>query len=428
MTPKNIPGKSTFKAFILHLHPPAVPVNTLRFRLSFGLGGMSATLCAVLVVTGILQLLSYSAQTTEAYVSIQQMYAPENPAGFFRNIHYWSGNLLIIIAFLHQMRVFLTGATNGIRAYNWLVGSGLMLLVLFANFTGYLMPWDQRAYWAVTIFTSMFAYIPFVGEWLAGILRGGLEVGPQTLANFFAIHIGIIPSLMIFLMIWHFWLIRKAGGLVQGSDNEDRKKRVPTIPHLIQREIAVALILLALIGIIAALFDAPLGAEANPGQSPNPTKAAWYFMGLQELLLHLHPFYAICIVPTAITAGFMMLPFIKDASVPGGVWFGGRKGFKTALVSLCAGFIVTMIAVIGDEIITDSTISQATLIGRGIVPTVIYGLLLAGTYYFLKKRTNGERPDAVMGVVMFVCGSILSLTATGIWLRGPEMVLMFPGL
>lgn len=413
-------------SFIFHLHPRSIPADTARFTLSFGLGGICACLTGLLILTGILQLISYSPRTGEAYHSIQLMYAQGGLGGFIRNIHYWSGNLLVITTVLHLLRVFLTGGLTQARRFNWLIGLFLLVAVLFSNFTGYLLPWDQLAYWAVTIFTAMLSYIPFFGEKLTVLLRGGIEVGPETLANFFAIHIGLLPALIMPLLIYHFWLIRKAGGLITHPGDQKKKSRLKTVPYLVEREAAVGLATVALVLIFSALADAPLGEQANPSQSPNPAKAAWYFMGLQELLLHLHPVFAICVIPLLMFAGMMLLPFLKNTALPGGVWFGGSRGKWTACMALIAGLVITASLLIFDEFISvKATQPDSTMLMRGLAPLLLFTLLLAFFYRVLRK--NGmTRAEGTMGVVLFIFSSALTLTATGIWFRGPGMAMALP--
>jgi quinol-cytochrome oxidoreductase complex cytochrome b subunit len=422
--------RSAFTHFLLHLHPRTVPAETLRYQLSFGLGGMAAALFATLILTGILQLLSYSPATRSAYQSIQLMYNTNNMGGYVRNIHFWAGNLLVIISALHLLRVYLTGALSGGRQLNWLIGMVIFFLVLFANFTGYLLPWDQLAYWAVTIFTNMTAYVPVIGGWLIETLRGGMEVGPSTLENFFALHVGILPAGLIFLLIWHFWLIRKAGGLIQSPDVPgETKKRVSVIPHLIQREAATGLCLLALLFVFSALVDAPLAGQANPGESPNPAKAAWYFMGLQELLLHLHPIFAICIVPLLIIAGFASLPFWPEATLPAARWFGGNNGARLAMLCFAGSFLAVIMAIAVDEFIfrsTDSINTDIVWLTRGILPLLVAVLLLITFFIFIRRKNNNSKAKAVMAMVMTVSGFIFALTVVGIWFRGPGMALKWP--
>jgi quinol-cytochrome oxidoreductase complex cytochrome b subunit len=427
MTRQNKNSAVPFSAFLLHIHPRTLPADTLRFTLSFGLGGMAATLVVLLFVSGLLQLLSYSPQTTEAYQSILMMYRHGGLAGFVRNCHYWAGNLLVIVAFLHLLRVYLTGAINGSRRYNWLVGIALFTLVLFANFTGYLMPWDQLAFWAVTIFTAMLSYIPFCGDSLMTLLRGGDEVGAETLSTFFAIHIGVIPALVTPLLIYHFWLIRKSGGLIRAAESTTAPApRVPAIPNLVVREAAVGFSLLALVLLFSALVDAPLGDEANPAQSPNPAKAAWYFMGLQELLLHLHPSFAVSVVPLLILLFFASLPFWKTAVLPGGTWFGGPGGWVIAAGTYLLGMLMSFLVVLFDDArLSQEQASHAVWLVRGVVPTLGIVLAALALFMLLNLRPGISRAQALMGVVMLVCGSAVSFTLIGVMLRGPEMALVW---
>ncbi len=419
--------KSPISGFIFHLHPRKVAAETTRFTLSFGLGGMAATLFTLLALSGFLQLLSYSADSFTAYQSVIDMYAAASPAGFIRNLHYWSGNLLVIISFLHLLRVYLTGGLNRGRRLNWLIGLALFLLVLFANFTGYLLPWDQLAFWAVTIFTNMVGYLPLFGEGLGELLRGGAEVGPATLANFFAIHVGLIPPLIVLLLIYHFWLIRKAGGLVRNASTEKPVPMVDAVPTLVAKEAAVGLGLCGLVFIFSAMVDAPLADIANPGQSPNPAKAAWYFMGLQELLLHFHPVLVICIIPLLMIGLLALLPFVRDGVLPSGIWCGGRRGRILALCSGAAGLIAVFLLVIIDDLfLTSGSVVQTTTpwLSRGLAPLVTLFIIYVAIYRLLRVR-KFQRAESIMALILISFGMVCGLTIIGIWFRGPGMVLGF---
>ena len=421
--------RSLISDFLIHIHPPMVPAETIRFSLSLGLGGGAATLVGVLFVTGLCQLLMYTPSIGGAYASIQLMYTEAFVAGWIRNIHFWAGNLLVIVAFLHMARVFFTGALKGGRQLNWIVGLVLLSLVLFANFSGYLLPWDQLAYWAVTIFTGMFAYVPFCGTWLMQLLRGGNEVGAYTLANFYALHVGIIPFCFVVFSVWHFWLVRKAGGLVQREKSEKKENsRVPAVPDLISREAAAGSGIVGLLLLFASLVDAPLAEPANPAMSPNPAKAAWYFLGLQELLMHLHPVIVICAIPLLCLILLVMLPYGKNTVLPAGRWFGGRGGKRSLLAGLAGGAGVTFILVFTDDKLVRAAQSRQGADDfwmRGGIPLLLFVLLMV-----MLKRTLSKykiSPSAsVLVTAGVVIGIILSLTTIGIWFRGPGMQLVFP--
>jgi len=414
--------------FLLHIHPKKVAAETLRFSLSFGLGGMSASLLLLLFITGILQILSYNSDASDAYISVTQMYENGSFGGWTRNIHYWSGNLLVIVALLHCCRVFLTGAATGKRGLNWLVGLVLLGLVLFANFTGYLLPWDQLAFWAVTIFTGMLEYIPLIGENIVHLLRGGDEISPVTLTIFYAIHTGILPFCFVIFVFYHFWLIRKSGGLVRRHENSGTKPLfVTSAPNLVVREAAVGFILIASILLFAALVDAPLDEIANPSMSPNPAKAAWFFLGFQELLMHFHPAYAILVLPAILFVCMVLLPFWQSAALPQGYWFGGGSGKKLALWSCLAGAVITFGAVLFDESIKTAGGTTATdSVTRGLLPLGILLLFFAVCYVLLTAKLKFTKAQAVMAGFLFSLTSLSCLTIVAVWLRGAGMKLILP--
>ena len=310
---------------ILHLHPRKVKPSTLDFTLTFGLGGMAALLIVIQVFTGLLLKFHYIPSPDGAYNSVLNINEGLLFGKLAHNIHHWSAILLLWITFLHMLRVFFTGAYRKPRHATWIFGILLLILVVLSNFTGYLLPWDQLSYWAVTVCTSLLQYIPLIGTPVKEALLGGNEVGSVTLSNFFNLHTGIIPMLMIMLMGFHFWRIRRAGGVIVPEAAKD-EPMVDTQPNLVAREFVVALVLLAFALTLSVIFDAPLRERANPSFSPNPAKAPWYFMGLQELLIHFHPFFAVVVFPLTIIIGSFWLPYIKLNDNNQGIWFLSDKG------------------------------------------------------------------------------------------------------
>ena len=423
-----------FNSLLLHFRPKTVPRRTLKFTLTWGLGGMAVVLVGMLFVTGLMLKFTYQPVPDQSYASILQLQDTVLFGRLIRNIHHWSGNALLLVVFLHLLRVFFSGAFHPPRQFNWVLGLVMFLLALGSNFTGYLLPWDQLAFWAITICTGMLEYIPGIGIGLQKMIRGGGEIGPATLSNFFAVHTAVIPACLVILMPFHFWRVRKSKGLViprtPQEDPADRGEPVATIPDLIVRELAVAAVLIALIMVVSVLFNAPLEAKANPGLSPNPTKAPWYFAGVQELLLHFHPLFAVLVIPVVTVAALFFLPYIRYDADTAGVWFASLRGRRTAIVAVIVGLIITPPAIIADEFLIDFGAwmpGAPAVISNGLLPA---GLALAGIigFYGLMKRyyaaTNNE---AIQAVFVLLLIAFVILTITCIWFRGSGMALMWPG-
>ena len=206
---------------ILHLHPRKLKASTLDFKLTFGLGGSAALLIVIQVITGLLLKFHYIPSPEGAYNSVLNINNDLLFGKLAHNLHHWSAILLLWITFLHMLRVLFTGAYHKPRHASWIIGIVMLILVVLSNFTGYLLPWDQLSYWAVTVCTSLFQYIPLIGEPAREALLGGNEVGSATLSNFFNLHTGVIPLIIILLMGFHFWRIRKAGGVVVSENDKD---------------------------------------------------------------------------------------------------------------------------------------------------------------------------------------------------------------
>ena len=426
--------RNLFNSLLLHFRPKTVPERTLNFTLTWGLGGMAVVLVGMLFVTGLMLKFAYQAVPDQSYASIIQLLNTVLFGRLIRNIHHWSGNALLLVVFLHFLRVFFTGAFHPPRQFNWILGLVMFLLVLGSNFTGYLLPWDQLAFWAITICTGMLEYIPGIGFGLQKIIRGGGEIGPATLSNFFAVHTAVIPACLVILMPFHFWRVRKSKGLViprtAAEDPADRGEMVATIPNLILRELAVAAVLIALIMVVSVFFNAPLEAKANPGLSPNPTKAPWYFAGLQELLLHFHPLFAVLVIPAVMVTGLFLLPYIRYDADTAGVWFASWRGRRTAIVAVVVGLILTPPAIIADEFLIDFAAwmpGVPVVISNGLLPAA---LVLAGTigfYGLMKKYFAANNNEAIQAVFVLLLIAFIILTITCIWFRGKGMALMWPG-
>jgi len=429
-------ARQVLEDLILHLHATRVPVRALKLTYSFGLGGLAILFFLVLVFTGVLLLFVYTATPEDAYASIQSLESEIWMGQLVRNLHHWSGNALLIVAFLHMLRVFYTAAFHTPREFNWLLGLSLLLLAALSNFTGYLLPWDQLAYWATTIVTGMIGYIPEIGEGIKQWLLGGPEVGGPTLRTFFAFHIVVFPLLMAVIISYHIWRVRKDSFSLPRALDEppvDRRtlERVTTIPHLINLELAVGLLVLALLIAWATWVDAPLEPAANPSHPPNPAKAAWYFMGFQELLLHFHPLIVTLAIPGLAAAALILLPYwdrrAHDPDVEG-IWFRSRRGRRLAALNAVLGVVLTTALVIVDEFWLDLPgllDFLPELVSNGVLPLGAIVLGLIGYYWVLGRRgaTTSERHLALFTLLVV---AFITLTAIGVFCRGENMKLMFP--
>ena len=422
-----------FKSLIFHFRPRKVPERTLDLTLTWGLGGMALVLIFLLFGTGLLLKFTYQPFPGRAYESILHLQQNVLFGQLIRNIHHWSANILLIVVFFHFLRVFFTGAFHAPRQLNWIIGLGLFLLVLLSSFTGYLLPWDQLSFWAITICTGMLDYVPAAGLWLQKLIRGGSEVGPSTLANFYAIHTAILPAALIVLMPFHFWRIRKAGGLVipraPEENAETRGEMVPSIPNLMLRELVVALLLIAFVLMISAFFNAPLDNKANPGLSPNPTKAPWYFMGFQEILLHFHPLIAIFVIPISILCALVLIPYARYPSSTAGIWFVSGKGRHMTLTAIVTALIAAPTAILLDEYVLDFSgwmPNVTPLISSGLIPLAIVLIGFWGFYFFVRRQYAPDTNESIQMVFVFFVVVFIILTITGIWFRGTGMKLTWP--
>jgi quinol-cytochrome oxidoreductase complex cytochrome b subunit len=420
-------------SLILHLHPTKVPVTSMNWTYSWGLGGLSALLMAVLAMTGVVLQNNYTPAAPQAYLDVLEINSNVWFGELVRNLHHWSANLLIVVAVLHLIRVFATGAYRPPRELNWLIGIAMLLLTLGANFTGYLLPWDQLAFWAITVGTSIVNYVPFIGNWLGQLILGGPEVGAKTLLNFYAMHISLIPLSIFGLMMYHFWRVRKDGGLTlpkkMDQAEEEKVERVTTIPHLVRRELVFALAAFALLLVFAMFVPAPLEGIANPDVSPNPAKAPWYFMGLQELLLHFHPLVGAIVLPGLAVLAIFLLPFFDVNLNSVGIYFRSQRGRSMTLLAMGMALAAAPAWVLLDEFLLNWSAwlpTWDTLLSNGLIPLTVILLPLILLDSWTVKTFHADTEERVLFIATFLFTAFLVLTIVGIFFRGPGMSLYWP--
>jgi quinol-cytochrome oxidoreductase complex cytochrome b subunit len=413
---------------ILHLHPKKVNESAIEFNRTFGLGGMAALLFVILILTGILLRFYYTPIPAEAYNSVLFLKNQVLFGQFIRNIHYWSGVFLLIISFLHFLRVFFTGAYREKRTINWLFGLGLLFLIVSSNFTGYLLPWDQLAYWAITVSTNIIGYLPLAGESLRTMIIGGKELNASTLQTFFTFHTALLPFAILAIMIYHFWRVRKAGGVLV-PETEKEIVMVPVMPNLVFKELIVALVLIAVLFTFSVVFNAPLLEKANPAYSMNPTKAPWYFAGVQELLMHFHPFFAAFVIPLSVVTFLAWIPFLKYDEAPNGRWFISEKGILSSKSTARFAVVVTLAGILFNEYVLNFELLLSpvpAIVSNGIVPLMILLALMAGYYRFYLKKFTLSKAELVQAAFVFIIVAFIVLTLIGVLFRGKDMELAFP--
>lgn len=203
----------------MHIHPASISRRALRFAATYGLGGLSAALFLVLLVTGILLMFFYVPAVDHAYRDMVDLSNVVSLGKLLRNMHRVAAHGMVIVVCLHMIRVFLHKAYTGPRTQNWMVGVCLLVVTLLLSFTGYLLPWDQLAYWAVTVGTNMAGAVPLIGEKIRYTLLGGYTVDQPALIRFYVLHCVFLPATMIVVMAYHFWRVRKDGFHGDRSDD-----------------------------------------------------------------------------------------------------------------------------------------------------------------------------------------------------------------
>jgi quinol-cytochrome oxidoreductase complex cytochrome b subunit len=438
-------SRAVSKNFFLHIHSAKVHLYTLRPSFTLGLGLITFFLFVILVLTGVLLMFYYTPSVERAYQSIQDIVYVVAGGRFIRNMHRWAAHGMVLTVILHMARIMYTGAYRESRRINWLIGISLLLITLLFSFSGYLLPWDQLAFWAVTIAANIAAsvneltdifglteYYDF-GLLIKLILFGDAEIGQPALNRFYLLHVVFLPLLAVILIGLHFWRIRKSGGLYlpenadglinPGSDHDgshikkNRRYLIWSWTTLLWVEIAVFITTLAAVLIFAYYIDAPLRSMANPAIPENPAKSPWYFLGVQELVSY-SAFSGGILIPILVITGLILIPYIDREAREPGIWFSGKYGRKIALISSMYSLVITVILLIllgFSGLGSDWPVYIKLIINPGTAIALAY-ILLAG---YILYKTGSTRLCAVSLFTSIFWGYWI-ITAVGIWLRGPN--------
>ncbi|MCI0607019.1 cytochrome b N-terminal domain-containing protein [bacterium] len=458
-----------FGNVFLHLHSTRVHRWTLKWTTTWRLGIAALSSFLLTLITGVLLMFYYKPYPDVAYDSIKDIHFVVPTGRFIRNIHRWAANVMVVVVILHMVRVFYTAAYRRFREFNWVIGMLLLAVTLGLSFTGYLLPWDQLAYWAITIGANIAQsprevtdalgitkYID-IGGLQKLILLGSEDVGEEALIRFYLLHVMILPLTLTLLVAVHFWRIRKDGGLVRPIDadlrlkpepglypvftqepkktyslgaivrgktpqiNQGPENTLPAMPHLMYAEGAVLMLAIFICVLLALFFDAPLKELANPGVPENPAKAPWYFLGLQELVSH-SAFMGGMGIPAIVLLGIALIPYLDRESDGTGEWFGGPGGKMLVLRSALFGLGV-VIAIEAFTIhygwIRQWWPKAPQLLITAINPGTLLTLFYALYSLWLVRKYDSTRAGALGLFTCFLAGFIV-LTVIGSYFRGPN--------
>ena len=462
-----------FNNFFLHIQGVKTHINTLRPTYTFGFGLISLYLLIIVVISGVLLMVYYNPSVTEAYNKIKDLKYVVFGGNLLRNIHKWSGEGMIIFVLLHMARVFYTGSYKKGREFNWVIGIVLLILMFGMNLSGYMLPWDQLAYWALLIVANIInspkeitdslgitQYFD-IGGFFKELFLGGTNPTQESLTRVYLLHIWLLPMFLFLFLGIHFWRIRKDGGLTRPDTFEKKdsdvyyvnppektggifptyktyglmelaRGRTPAVdkdventvlswPNLLIAELAIFVLTLAGVIAYAYFVDAPFKEPANPLIPENPAKAPWYFLGLQELLSY-SAFMGGVGLPGLALLGLALIPYLDREEDRVGIWFTNRQGVTVALQS----FIIGTIVVIG---------ILAFVVNFGWfrnwwpnVPQILITLINPGNIWvgfmivyslFVIKKTGSTRMGAIALFTMFLVSYVI-FTAMGTYFRGPN--------
>ena len=287
----------------------------------FTLGAAIAALIAVQIFTGILLLVYYRPGADSAYQSIVRIMEQIPLGGFVRSLHAWGADLIVVFLILHMTRVFVYAGYKKPRELTWIVGVLLLAVILVFGFTGYLLPWDQLAYWGTVVATEAPASIPVLGPLAREFMLGGSEVGDPTLGRFFALHVVVLPLALLLLMGLHLLLIRYQGvsSLRRTDEPEPTPEEIraeggePFFPHHALRDLTTTYMVLGLLVSLAVLYPAHLGEPADPLNTPLGIKPEWYFLPAYQLLKYVPEVVGVQIPPLFLGL-LILLPLVIDRS------------------------------------------------------------------------------------------------------------------
>ncbi|MCO6435938.1 MAG: cytochrome bc complex cytochrome b subunit [Phycisphaerae bacterium] len=280
-------------------------------------GSLSLFLFVSQTITGIMLLVYYRPTPEAAHRSIQYITAEVNFGWLYRQVHAWGASLMILAVVLHMIRTYFSGAYKKPRELTWVTGAILFVLTIIFGFTGYLLPWNQIAFWATTVGTESADKVPLIGEWLRYFLRGGDAVTGETLSRFFVVHVIILPWILTGLIVVHLFLMRLNNLATMKPVGEEKPVApecgIPFFPVHVAKEGVVLVILLASLVTLSVMMPWGIGEPADPLSTPEHIKPEWYFLPSYQLLKYFEGPYGAVLGIFACSVPFVLLllwPFL----------------------------------------------------------------------------------------------------------------------
>lgn len=310
--------------FFHHLHPPTIPRQQSRWTYTLGAGGTAIFLLLVLLVTGALEMFYYTPTPEKAALSVQAITYHVAFGGLVRNIHYWAAQLLIVVIAIHLARIVFTGAYRPPRRFNYLLGLTLFVMAVLANFTGYILRWDQGIQWALVVGTNLLKTIPGIGNTLYRIVVGESHLGPATLIRFYVWHVFGLTLVLVIVTGWHIFRVRSDGGIAVPPPAQRTDQERITRYELVHREVLAMLLTGAALIVIASFAPAPIDAPIKTLTSISGNlKAPWFFLWVQAMLKWGDPFVWGVLAPLVVLIVLALIPYLLPLPHAGdlGRWF-----------------------------------------------------------------------------------------------------------
>jgi quinol-cytochrome oxidoreductase complex cytochrome b subunit len=402
--------RAQVKSFMLHIRPKFYQEGSTWFSHTFRLGMLATFMFIVETITGLILMVYYTPSPDVAYYDMINILSNVNFGKFMRDMHRLGAELMVITVSLHMARVYFTGAYKHPRQFTWLTGVVLLLITLFLSFSGYLLPWDQLAYWAVTIGTSMAEAAPLVGYQVNLLLRGSQDIGAGGLLRFYLLHIFMLPLLCIIFISIHYYKVSREHSISLPAAIEENeappekvaaaKRKIDLLPDLLTSEfmwgaIATGIMIVA----VATFFSAPLESHADPLKTPLHTTAPWYFLWLQGMLKLGDKTIWGVIVPTVIFLLLFIIPYLDPG--PSRLAKNRKVGVTVGLLTIV---MLVLLTYMGTGLWGVAAPPAVELIqefipeeGVGPVREIPYDQLYVGTYNTADPSTW---PSGELGVIM----------------------------